>query len=215
MFVADGAFVGEEMKVDDAIPELAAIQDDGNRRHAVHLPQGEDLEEFVEGTEAAGEDDEAFRTQEEVHFADGEVAKLKAEVGRDEGVGQLLFGQGDVEADRFRTDVVGTAVGGFHDAGAAAGDDGEIALAVNLAGTRHEVREFAGVVVEMGFREDALGAGDGSLLDGAGGVSREVGFGLGETALRFGALDDLGAAEDNERAGDAVFGEQDLGLEEF
>ncbi|MNL83427.1 hypothetical protein D3C87_2110730 [compost metagenome] len=63
-----------------------------------------------------------------MHFAQGKVVELEAQLGRDETVAVLLMRQGDVHADVGHAHIMGAAVGGFHDAGAAAGADVEALL---------------------------------------------------------------------------------------
>src|SRR5205823_4488019 len=90
------------------------------------LDQGEGLEHLVEGAEAAGEEDEAFGVLHEHGLAAEKVTEVEGDV--DVRVGALLFGQLDVAADGQAVGLVGAAVGGLHDAGSAAGDDGEAGL---------------------------------------------------------------------------------------
>ncbi len=63
---------------------------------------------------------------DEHRLPDEEVAEVDREVGV--AVLRLLEGEFDVAADRQPAGLVGPAVGGLHQAGAAAGDDGEAGL---------------------------------------------------------------------------------------
>ena len=91
--------------------------------------EGEDFEHLVERAEAAGKDHQRLGQIGEPILAHEEVVELEVERGRDVGVRRLLEGQLDVESDGLAAGLVGAAVGGLHDAGAAAGGDDEAALA--------------------------------------------------------------------------------------
>ena len=92
-----------------------------------------DFEQLVERAEAAGEDHQRGGPQDEVELPHREVVELQAELRRDVGVRLLLVRQDDVEADALGADLEGAAVGGLHDAGAAAGHHDEVALLAMLA----------------------------------------------------------------------------------
>src|SRR6266851_3458208 len=109
-------------KVQHLIPIFAAINNDQIvARQLSRLQQGEHFPEFVHGAEAAGKNDERFGDLREPKFAHEEVVKIEAQLGADVGVGELLVGQLDGQADGFSAGFGGAAVGGFHDAGTAAG----------------------------------------------------------------------------------------------
>ena len=148
------------------VPVLAAVEDDGNLLHPPRLAEAERVEQFVERAEAAGKDHECRRPQDEVKLAHGEVVELEAQLGRDVRVGLLLVRQVDVEADAFGADFEGAAVGGFHDAGSAAGHDHELAAAIGGLGNGDEAAEFAGLVVEVALGQDPLGPLDGAAQFG-------------------------------------------------
>ena len=148
------------MKVDHAVPIVPVVEDDRNLLHAAGLAERQGVEQLVERAEAAGEDDQRLRPQQEVHLAQREVVELEAQLRRDVGIGHLLGGELDVEADRFRAGVVGAAVGGLHDARSAAGDDHVIADVIDLASGRDEPAELAGRVVMLGHRQQTLAAAD-------------------------------------------------------
>jgi hypothetical protein len=126
----DGAGVDEGLEVHDAVPVFAAVDDDQNfLGKLVGLREGEDFEKFVDGAEAAGKNHQRFGEIGEPEFAHEEIMELEVERGGDVGVGILLEGQVDVEADALASGLVGAEVGGFHDAGTAAGGDDEAAAA--------------------------------------------------------------------------------------
>ena len=90
----DGALFGEHLEVDHFLPVLRSVDDDGDLLgELVGLGEGEKLEHFVEGAEAAGENDQRLGQVGEPVLAHEEVVELEVERGRDEGVGQLLEGQ--------------------------------------------------------------------------------------------------------------------------
>ena len=104
------------------MPEYAVIEND--RQSIIHLaglPQSEDLEQFIERAEAAGKDDEGVGAHGEMHFAHREVMEAESELRRRIGIGLLLTRQRDIVADRGGANVMGAAIGRFHDARAATG----------------------------------------------------------------------------------------------
>ena len=121
------------MKVDDRVPVLAAVEDDGNLLHPPRLAQAERVEQLVERAEAAGKDDQRGRPQDEVKLPHREVVELEAQIGRDVRIRLLLVRQVDVEADALRAGFERAAVGGLHDAGPAAGHDDELAAGRRLS----------------------------------------------------------------------------------
>ena len=130
VFGSDGASIDEGLEVHDAMPVFTAVDDDENfLGELVGLREGEDFEEFVDGAEAAGENHQSFGEIGEPEFAHEEIVEFEVERGRDVGVGILLEGQIDVETDALASGFVGAKVGGFHDAGAAAGSDDETVAA--------------------------------------------------------------------------------------
>src|ERR1035438_9305915 len=118
------------------MPVFAAVDDDEDfLGKFVGLREGENFEEFVDGAEAAGKNHQRFGEIGEPELAHEEIVELEVERGRDVLVGILLEGQIDVEADGFASGLVGTEVGGFHDAGTTAGGDDEaVAAGGNLNG---------------------------------------------------------------------------------
>ena len=97
------------------------------------LEQGQRFEQFVERAEPSGKRNECLRSDEEVHFSDRKIAKLKTEPWRDVGIGMLFMGQGNIQPDRFGIHVCCATIGCFHDARAPAGHDNIVAVAIDLA----------------------------------------------------------------------------------
>src|ERR1700730_12496121 len=110
------------------MPILAAVDDDqGVFGHFAGLREGHHFPELVHGAETAGENNEGFGDLCEPELAHEEVVEVEAELGADVRIGELLMRQFDREADGLTSGFIGTAVGGFHDAGTAAGSDYEAA----------------------------------------------------------------------------------------
>ena len=129
----DHAFVDHGLEVDHPVPIIAAEQQDRQRPHLAGLDQGQQLEHFVERAEAAREDSDCARAQQEVHLAKREIVELEAQVRGHIGVGHLLVRKHDIEPDRFGADVGRAAVRRLHDRRAAARADDEMALALLVA----------------------------------------------------------------------------------
>ncbi len=91
------------------------------------LQQREHFPKLVHCAEAARKNDEGFGNLREPKFAHEEIMKIEAELGTDVGVGELLVGQFDRKADGFAAGFDGAAIGGFHNARAAAGANDEAA----------------------------------------------------------------------------------------
>ena len=81
--VSNHALVGEKREVDGPVPILPADQDYGDVLHAAGLTKREHFEHFVERAETAGKNDQGHRPQHEVELADGKIAELETEFGRD------------------------------------------------------------------------------------------------------------------------------------
>ena len=146
--------------VDEAGPEIGAEEDDGEGVELAGLDEGEGFEEFVHGAKAAGEADEGVAVFDEHDLADEEIVVRDGEGLI--GVGFLLHGERDIEAYGDAAGFLGAFVGGFHDAGAAAGDDGEAALGEGVGHVGGEL------VILLG----GLGAGGAKNAD-RGGKRRE------------------------------------------
>ena len=80
--------------------------------------------------------------------------------GRDVGIGRLLEGQADVEADGLAAGLVGAAIGRFHDARTAAGGDHEaMAPRRNAFGpVGEQLRQAARIFVVAGHLDGGHGA---------------------------------------------------------
>ena len=116
------------------VPVVLAVQHHREVLDLAGLDQRQRLEQLVERPEAAREDDEALGVLDEHDLAHEEVAELHAEV--DVLVQALLEGQLDVAADGDAARLLRPAVGGLHDARAAAGDDREALLRASAAASR-------------------------------------------------------------------------------
>jgi hypothetical protein len=88
--IVDCPFVGQKTKVDHAVPVIAADQNHGNLLHAVRLAQSERVENLVQRAKPAGKGHQRLRAHHKVHLAQREIMKLKAQLGRDVGIGHLL-----------------------------------------------------------------------------------------------------------------------------
>src|SRR5208282_1069659 len=104
----------------------APKQDEGELGNALRLHKRDDFKKFIERAEAAGHEDEAEAVLREADLAGEEIMKMQRQIGKT--IAGLLMRQFDVEADGFAAALGRPLVRGFHDARAAAGDDGEIVL---------------------------------------------------------------------------------------
>ena len=146
----NGSRIHQGVEIENLLPVVGTVNQDGDLLgQFVGLGQGEDLEHFIERAEAAGEHHQRLRQIGKPQFAHEEVVELEVERGRDVGIGRLLEGQPDVQPDGLSAGLASAAVGGFHNAGAAAGGDDEAVLTRgNLEGPAGEqLREAARVLV--------------------------------------------------------------------
>src|SRR6185436_20760213 len=79
-------------------PVIAAEKNDGESVDLTRLNQRQRLEQLVESSESAREDNECHRVLDEHRLADEEVAEIDQRI--DVGVGTLLERQLDVATDR-------------------------------------------------------------------------------------------------------------------
>src|ERR1700687_122339 len=78
IFRGNGAGIDEGLKVDDAVPVFAAVDDHQDfLGQFIGLRERKNFEQFVHGSEAAGENDEGFGKIGEPEFAHEKVVKLK------------------------------------------------------------------------------------------------------------------------------------------
>jgi hypothetical protein len=212
ILLVDHPLLGEEADVDGPPPVRLADEHDRNGLDLAGLHQGQGLEQLVEGAEAARKDDQRPGPQQEVQLAQGEVVEAEAEVRRDVGIGILLVGQVDVEADGLGSHVVRSAVGGLHDPRPAAGRDDDAGILRARSGAAHQPTELASHVVVAALGEDPLGSrqppGDRRVVAGP-----RSGAQLLDGSARGRRLADSRAAEDHDRMVDPVLLEQPLGLE--
>ena len=124
----DRAPVDHGLPVEHLVPIFAAVdEDDVVLGELAGLQQREHFPKLVHRAEAAGKNDESFGNLREPEFAHKEIMKIEAELRTDVGVGELLVGQFDGKTDGFAAGFDGATIGGFHDAGTAAGANDETA----------------------------------------------------------------------------------------
>ena len=97
MAVADHRLIGQELEINDSIPVVLAVENDGHFLHPSGLSQSQHGEQFVQRPEAAWEANDRFGAEEKMHLPDGEVVELKTQARCDVGVGRLLEGKRNVE----------------------------------------------------------------------------------------------------------------------
>src|SRR5256885_14772011 len=102
---------------------MPAEEDDRKLKDLSRLDQRQRLEQLVECTEAAGEDDEGHRVLDEHRLPHEEVAEVDERI--DVRIRSLLEGQLDVAADRAAAAELRAPIRRFHYAGARARDDRE------------------------------------------------------------------------------------------
>ena len=111
-----------------AFPVAAAglvEQDDGHQRALAGLDQGQHLQRFIQGAEAARAEHQGIGLLDEEQLAqEEEVEGQQVVAALDRGIGALLEGQGDVEAQAVVAP--GALMGGGHDAAAGAGDHHQV-----------------------------------------------------------------------------------------
>src|SRR5579863_2882796 len=91
IFLGNGSGIDEGLKIDDAVPVLAAIDHHQNLLgQFVGLGERENLEQFVHGAETAGKDHQTFGQVGKPEFPHEEIVKLKVQRRRDIGIGVLL-----------------------------------------------------------------------------------------------------------------------------
>ena len=122
---ADGAFGDQRLvgKPAQRRPEPCAH---GHNREAVDLlalDEGEGFKSLVQGAKAARHHHESGRVFHQHDLADEEMANLDEPI--QVAVFFLFERQGDVAAQAGAARLAGSAVGGFHDTGAATGHHGE------------------------------------------------------------------------------------------
>src|SRR5882724_9614726 len=73
----DHFFLGEALEVDDAAPIRFVYKHNGYAPHLDRLHQGEQFEQFIQGTEAAGEHHQRICPHREMEFSDSKIMKLE------------------------------------------------------------------------------------------------------------------------------------------
>jgi hypothetical protein len=77
VLLCDQAAVDEQLPVDEAFPKVPPHQDDHDAFSLPGLEQRQRFEQFIQGAKASGKRDERLGPNEEVHFPDRKIAKLK------------------------------------------------------------------------------------------------------------------------------------------
>src|SRR5712671_1600389 len=77
----DHLLFGEALEIDDASPIRLVYKHDGYAPHLDRLHQGEQFEQFIQGTEAAGEHHQRICSHREMKFADSKIVKLERQLG--------------------------------------------------------------------------------------------------------------------------------------
>ena len=96
----DGPPLYESVEVDDVVPILASIQQDGDApAYLARLHEREQLEQLVERAEPAGEDHQRQGGRHEPPLAHEEVVELEIQLACDVGVFVLLMRQRNIETD--------------------------------------------------------------------------------------------------------------------
>jgi hypothetical protein len=130
----------------------------GNAPGLAGLHQGQGLHQLVQGTEAAGHDHVGAGELHEHDLAGEEMTEGLADVL--EGVGALLVGKLDVQADAGGLAEEGPLVGRLHDPRPAAGDHREPGVR-QLAGDGLGEHVIGRVGLDAGAAEDAHRRADG------------------------------------------------------
>lgn len=115
----------------ERFPKRFADEEDWHFGHFAFLHEELDFGEFVECAVAAREEDINFRAHSKHYFSGEEVVKLHL-IG-DVRINVLLVRKGDIEADTTAACFVSAAVGCFHDARSAAGNDWVAILGEEIA----------------------------------------------------------------------------------
>src|SRR5215831_5261447 len=114
-----------------------------------------------------------------MHLPERKVSKLETQLRCDVRVRLLLVRQGDIQSNRFRTDVGGSTIGRFHDSGTATCHNDKVALTVDLADTRHQSTKFASLVVVSRESHVPVGHRNGSTVSWITGMLGKFCFGFG------------------------------------
>ncbi len=129
--------------------------------------------------------------------------------------GRLFTRQGDIEADRARTGLECAAVGRFHDAGSATGDDDKVAAPLLLEAGRDEVRKAPSLLVEVRMGQLAFGSGKIVCQQRIRRFGCHARVELGKSCLRLLLGNDMRATEDNNGGVDPLLAQFVFGLEQF
>ena len=179
---------------------LGAVEDDLDLLGELfRLHQRQDLEHLVERPEAARKDHQRLCQIREPELPHEEIVELEVQPLRDVAVRPLLEGQFDVQAHGFAARLLGAAVGGLHDARAAAGrDDEAMVRRGELARPDgQQLRQFARFLV-IPRPLHGLPSSDDAFIGLRHGRSREAMHQLCKRRLSVLAAVDAGRAEEHD-----------------
>ena len=131
VFWVDHTCFGKEFPVQSLLPEVRIENHDRHLlRVLIGLDKREHFEGFVERSESAWENHERTSHAQEPVLTDKEITELQVQFVIDVRVAMLFERQLDVQADRRRTHVRGSAVAGFHNARTTTRHDGVAVVAL-------------------------------------------------------------------------------------
>ncbi len=213
IIAGDGAPADQGVEVHHLVPELRAVQHGRNGlAHLARLPQRDELEQLVEGAEAAGHGDERLHHVQHPELSEHEVLELHGQLRRDVAVDARLEGQRDAHADTATTfHLRRTAVAGFHEARPTASADEILPLTIH-GPLGEQTGDLHAVLVVGRQQQQALGVLHRVVQlrvgVGAGVVQRTVGH--IQPGLRNVQRNTTGRSPHQDGVGDAVLLEQSL-----
>ncbi len=101
----NSALFHQKLEVNQVVPVFFAHKNYGNRINGLCLDQGERFKKFVQCAESAGKSHKPLGPFQKVHFPYCKVMELKAQFRRNVGIGFLLKGQNDIQADALSANV--------------------------------------------------------------------------------------------------------------
>src|SRR5579875_4089538 len=110
-------------KGDEAVPEGAAVEDEGKACKMACLHGAQRLEEFVQRAKPAGKDDKGRGGGQKGRLARRELREGDGDIQI--GVWPFLACEPDGQTDGARAAFTRPAIGRFHDTGTAASDNGK------------------------------------------------------------------------------------------
>ena len=115
--------------------------------------KGENFEEFIQRAEATGKYHQSFSAHQEMHFSNGKIVKLKAQLWRNVSIGRLLKGEHNIQPDRFGSHVMGPTVGRLHNSRSAPGNYNVGQFVGTLAFTGNQTCKFSCFGVVFAIRK--------------------------------------------------------------